>query len=84
MPVCTMEEERAHCRMDMPITKLLAAPLSLSLAVFFLATGSYSLLVDIKNAQTQNHKRDEKAARIGGWINIALGVAILVKQVISG
>lgn len=61
------------------ILSILTAPLTPAVGVMFILIGLYSLTFNVADAKRKNHRRSEKAARIGGWFYIIVG-AILISQ----
>lgn len=59
------------------LMEALLALLTPQLAVLLLLTATYLLVFCIKDAKTKNHPKAEKAARIGGWLYLALAAATL-------
>lgn len=68
-------------KLSQNLIETLEAALTPQLAVLLLLSGMYSLIFCIKDASTKHHVNAEKAARIGGWLYLALGAAILISNV---
>jgi hypothetical protein len=61
------------------IIAILTAPLTPAVGAMFILIGLYSITFNVADAKYKNHRRAEKAARIGGWFYIIVG-ATLVSQ----
>lgn len=64
--------------MEISIIPLLLAPLTPSAGVLFILVGLYSLHFNAADARRRNHPRGEKIARIGGWLWVGCGAAMLL------
>lgn len=63
----------------MPVNEtidILKAPLTPAVGVMFVLIGLYSLTFNVSDAKRKNHRRSEKAARIGGWFYIVVGAVL--------
>lgn len=62
---------------------ILLAPLSFIYGIIILLLGLYSLIFNVADARYKNHPRSEKTARMGGWLYIMVGVAMMIQQMLS-
>lgn len=69
---------------NVELLSILLAPVSLSYGIIILLLGLYSLTFNLTDAQYKNHPRAEKTARMGGWLYILIGAAIMIQQIVSG
>ncbi|WP_378953430.1 CLC_0170 family protein [Pelosinus sp. sgz500959] len=65
------------------LSAILLAPLSLSYAVIIILLGLYSLTFNVNDAKNKNHPCAEKTARIGGWLYMIVGLAMMIQQILS-
>lgn len=63
---------------------ILLAPISLGYAIIISLLGLYSLIINVADAKYKNHPRAEKTARVGGWLYIMVGAAMMIQQILSG
>lgn len=63
---------------------ILLAPISSSYAIMIILIGLYSLTFNVADAKYKNHHRAEKTARMGGWLYIIGGAAMMIQQMFSG
>ena len=66
--------------MNPQVIAIFLAPLSVRFGVMLILVGMYSLTMNIADAKRKNHQRAEKTARIGGWLYIGGGAAVLLKN----
>ena len=62
---------------EQTLMETVLALLTPQLALLLLLTAAYLLIFCTKDAQTKNHPKAEKAARIGGWLYAVLAAATL-------
>ncbi|MDF2667753.1 MAG: hypothetical protein K0R67_59 [Paenibacillus sp.] len=48
------------------------------ITVLFLASGGYILWLDVRNYMKKDSKREKKASQWSAWINISLGLLMLI------
>ncbi|HEY0827143.1 MAG TPA: CLC_0170 family protein [Bacilli bacterium] len=46
--------------------------------IIFLATGGIILLFDAKEYEKDGMKKENKAARYAGWLNVSLGILAII------
>lgn len=63
---------------------ILLAPVSFGFGIMILLLGLYSLIFNVADAKYKNHPRAEKTARVGGWLYIVVGAAMMIQQMLSG
>ncbi|MBC8015349.1 MAG: hypothetical protein H7X79_06345, partial [Sporomusaceae bacterium] len=66
------------------LVPILLAPISFGFGAMILLLGLYSLKFNVADAQYKNHPRAEKTARMGGWLYIIGGAAMMIQQMLSG
>ncbi|CQR73589.1 hypothetical protein SOV_30810 [Sporomusa ovata DSM 2662] len=62
----------------------LAAPLKPHFALLLILIGIYSLSINAADAKRKNHPRAKKAAIIGGWLYLGIGLAIIIYYLFNG
>lgn len=63
---------------------ILLAPISSGFGAMIMLIGLYSLTFNVADAKYKNHPRAEKTARMGGWLYIIGGTAMMIQQMLSG
>jgi len=63
---------------------ILLAPISFSFGAIISLLGLYSLAFNVADAKYKNHPRAEQTARMGGWLYLIGGAALMIQQVLSG
>lgn len=69
---------------DSQLIPILLAPISSGFGAMIALLGLYSLTINVADAQYKNHPRAENTARMGGWLYIIGGAAMMIQQMLSG
>jgi hypothetical protein len=78
-PITDILKLTGRDRMESKLVQMLLAPLTPSFAVLLVLTGLYSITINVADARRKYHRRAEKVARIGGWLYIAAGAAVMLR-----